>query len=67
MRSRARRWARVVDEATWPEILRRYILATRATMQQPSAADISGDVSALDDDSAAIRAAGQLGLQPFHK
>lgn len=28
-RSRARRWARVVDSATWPEILKRYLLSSR--------------------------------------
>jgi hypothetical protein len=35
MRSHARRWARCCDEATWPEVLRRYLLASRANLPRP--------------------------------
>ena len=67
MRSRARRWARVVDEATWPEVLRRYLLATRATLPQPSADDLSADPASLDDDVIAVCAAELLAGQPYHR
>jgi hypothetical protein len=67
MRSRARRWARVVDEATWPEILRRYLLATRAMMPQLEAADLAADSATLDDDATAIKAAQLLETQPYHR
>ncbi|BDA50716.1 probable tyrosine-protein kinase BAZ1B at N-terminal half [Coccomyxa sp. Obi] len=67
MRSRARRWARVVDEATWPEVLRRYLLATRATLPQPSADDLSADPASLDDDVIAVCAAELLAERPYHR
>ncbi len=67
MRSRARRWARVVDEATWPEVLRRYLLATRATLPQPSADDLSADPATLDDDVIAVCAAELLAGRPYHR
>ena len=65
MRSRARRWARVVDDATWPEVLRRYLLATRAMLPQPSEAETAGDVSNIDDDATAVLAASLLSEQSF--
>ena len=65
MRSRARRWARVVDDATWPEVLRRYLLATRAMLPQPSEAELARDVSCIDDDEAAVMAASLLAQQSF--
>lgn len=65
MRSRARRWARVVDDATWPEVLRRYLLATRAMLPQPSAQDLASDVSCIDDDAAAVMAASILSERSF--
>lgn len=67
MRSRARRWARCVDEATWPEVLRRYLLASRATLPQPSAADLSADSALADDDVAAVCAAEFLADRPFYR
>lgn len=67
MRSRARRWARVVDEATWPEVLRRYLLATRATLPQPSAVDLSADPALLDDDVIAVCAAELLAGRPYYR
>ena len=65
MRSRARRWARVVDDATWPEVLRRYLLATRAMLPQPSPQELAGDVSCIDDDAAAVMAATLLAERSF--
>ena len=65
MRSRARRWARVVDDATWPEVLRRYLLATRAMLPQPSEAELARDVSCIDDEEAAVMAASLLAQQSF--
>ena len=65
MRSRARRWARVVDDAPWPEVLRRYLLATRAMLPQPSEAELARDVSCIDDDEAAVMAASLLAQQSF--
>lgn len=32
VRSRARRWARVIDSYTWPEILKRYLLTSRRAL-----------------------------------
>ena len=65
MRSRARRWARVVDDATWPEVLRRYLLATRAMLPQPPLQELAGDVSCTNDDAAAVMAASMLSEQSF--
>ncbi len=65
MRSRARRWARVVDDATWPEVLRRYLLATRAMLPQPSPQELTSDVSCIDDDAAAVMAAMLLTERSF--
>lgn len=65
MRSRARRWARVVDDATWPEVLRRYLLATRAMLPQPSLQELASDVSCIEDDAAAVMAASMLSEQSF--
>ena len=67
MRSRARRWARVVDEATWPEILRRYLLATRATMPHPDADHLAADSALMDDDTTAVKVAHLLETQPYHR
>ncbi|KAK9824389.1 hypothetical protein WJX72_009931 [[Myrmecia] bisecta] len=65
--SRARRWARVVDETTWPEILRRYLLASRAPLGVLASAIDGVEVSALDDHAAAIVTARELGQKPFYK
>jgi hypothetical protein len=62
-RSRAKRWARVLDSSTWPEVLRRYLLASRAALAFPEAAAaeelaVAGGGAAGDADAAA--AAGTL-------
>ena len=77
MRSRARRWARCCDEATWPEVLRRYLLASRASLPRPPTAHAGGAAadgdapeeaaSSLDDDAAAVRTAELLTEQPFYR
>lgn len=71
MRSRARRWARVMDEATWPEVLRRYLLVSRAALPRPdqaAAPDQAPEAAALlDDDAASVRFAGLLAERPFYE
>lgn len=37
-KSAARRWAKVLSHATWPEVLRRHLLTTRAGVAVPLAA-----------------------------
>ena len=70
VRSRAKRWARVIDDATWPEVLRRYLLASRAGLPVPEGLDALADdppTAHLSDDAACIVAAKQLAEQPYHK
>jgi hypothetical protein len=57
----------VVDEATWQEILRRYLLGTRAMLPLPDAAELAAGAAHLDDDGAAVKAAQLLEAQPFHR
>ena len=70
VRSRAKRWGRVIDEATWPEILRRYLLASRAGLPVP---EELGDDSAepdsahMDDNTACIVGAKLLTDRPYYK
>ncbi|CAD7702456.1 unnamed protein product [Ostreobium quekettii] len=65
-RSRARRWARVVDHATWPEVLRRYLLASREA-QGVAKVDVRDTaVEFMDDHQIAQRAAEDLGSSPFY-
>jgi len=70
-KSRARRWARVVhkNSFTWPEILRRYLLATRAKTGIPQAQLMQGDtaLSLLPDNVAAVKGALELANKPWYR
>jgi hypothetical protein len=63
-RSRGRRWARIADAATWPAVLRRYLLATRTNLPI-SDSDIAekDDIAALSTDEVAVKAALMLGVE----
>lgn len=50
MRGRARRWFAVLTDATWPEVLRRYLLATRVEIAAAPTIDGDGDGEEEDDD-----------------
>ncbi|KAK9860443.1 hypothetical protein WJX84_001872 [Apatococcus fuscideae] len=68
-RSRWKRWARVLDETTWPEVLRRYLLSSRAArmlgrMEIPIQ---SAKAACLEDDMAAVWGAHTLITTPYHK
>ena len=70
VKSRAKRWANCLDEFTWPEILRRYLLASRVGMtlqEQLHTADETVDTSTLDDDSACMLGARLLAKLPAHR
>lgn len=64
-RSRAKRWGRVLDSHTWPEVLRRYLLATRAGLPMSDEQLAAADVADLGADAVAVHAALQLGRQPW--
>ncbi|KAL0037869.1 hypothetical protein WJX79_002900 [Trebouxia sp. C0005] len=70
-KSRARRWARVVhkNSFTWPEILRRYLLATRAKTGIPQAQLMQADtaLSLLPDNVAAVKGALELASKPWYR
>ncbi len=70
-KSRARRWARVVhkNSFTWPEILRRYLLATRAKTGIPQAHLVQADtaLSLLPDNVAAVKGALELANKPWYR
>lgn len=69
VKSRAKRWARVIDEATWPEILRRYLLASRTGLPVPHNLhqfDAQTEAAGLDDHTACIVGAKLLSEIPFH-
>lgn len=70
-KSRARRWARVFHKSTctWPEILRRYLLATRAKTGIPQAQLATPDphLSLLPDHVAAVKGALQLAATPWYR
>ena len=69
VKSRAKRWARVIDEATWPEILRRYLLASRTGLPVPEDLqrfDAQADTGSLDDHTACIVGAKLLSEVPFY-
>ncbi|KAL3155881.1 hypothetical protein ABBQ32_012881 [Trebouxia sp. C0010 RCD-2024] len=70
-KSRARRWARVFHKSTctWPEILRRYLLATRAKTGIPQAQLTTPDphLSLLPDHVAAVKGALQLAAKPWYR
>ncbi|DBA80639.1 TPA: hypothetical protein ACH3X1_007887 [Trebouxia sp. C0004] len=70
-KSRARRWARVVhkNSFTWPEILRRYLLATRAKTGIPQAQLMQADtaLSLLPDNVAAVKGALELANKPWYR
>ena len=70
VKSRAKRWANCLDEFTWPEILRRYLLASRVGMtlqEHLHTADETVDTSTLDDDSACMLGARLLARLPAHR
>ena len=60
-RSRAKRWGRLLDLQTWPEVLRRYCLATRAGLPMSEEQLRSLDVAAMTADEVAVHAALRLG------
>jgi hypothetical protein len=64
-RSRAKRWGRALDRHTWPEVLRRYLLATRAGLPMCDEHLAAADVVDLSADAVAVHAALQLGRQPW--
>ena len=68
-KSRARRWARVLDKNSysWPEVLRRYLLATRAKAGIPQAHLMQADthLSLLPDNVAAVKGALELANKPW--
>ena len=70
-KSRSRRWARVFHKSTctWPEILRRYLLATRAKTGIPQAQLTTPDphLSLLPDHVAAVKGALQLAAKPWYR
>jgi hypothetical protein len=70
VRSRAKRWGRVIDEATWPEVLRRYLLASRAGLSVPvdlSAVHADSETADMDDNLACIVGAKLLSQMPYHR
>ena len=70
MKSRAKRWGRVIDDATWPEILRRYLLASRAGLPVPEdldVMDVNLDTASIDDHTACIVAAKLMSELPYHR
>lgn len=71
LKSRAKRWARVVDKNsfTWPEVLRRYLLATRAKQGVPQAQLLQpdADLSLLPDHVAAVKGALELAETPWYR
>ena len=70
VKSRAKRWANCLDEFTWPEILRRYLLASRVGLTLPETlrdADETVDPSLLDDNSACILGAKLLAKLPYDR
>ena len=69
VKSRAKRWARVIDESTWPEILRRYLLASRTGLAVPEGMaelDNQADTGLMDDHYACILGAKLLAEMPYH-
>lgn len=69
VRSRARRWARVIDDSTWPEILRRYLLASRTGLAVPADLqkyDSHTETGGMDDHFACIVGAKLLSEMPYH-
>lgn len=60
-RSRAKRWGRLLDLQTWPEVLRRYCLATRAGLPMSEAQLRGVDVADMTADEIAVYAALCLG------
>ena len=70
-KSRARRWARVVNKNsfTWPEILRRYLLATRAKTGIPQAQLLQPDseLGLLPDSVAAVKGALEVANKPWYR
>lgn len=70
VKSRAKRWGRVIDETTWPEVLRRYLLASRAGLAvPPHLAEVHADTEAadMDDNLACIVGAQLLSQMPYHR
>lgn len=70
VRSRAKRWGRIIDESTWPEILRRYLFASRAGLPVPeNLNDVREDVDTtnMDDHTACIVGAKLMSEMPFHR
>ena len=65
-RSRAKRGCRLVDEATWPEVLRRYLLASRTYWPLPEGQDATPP-ALLDDHAVAVAASQALADTPFYK
>jgi hypothetical protein len=66
-RSRAKRWARILDTVTWPSILRRYLLATRANLPISDADVVSDDALAFSPNQLAVKAALELGTKRWWK
>lgn len=69
VKSRAKRWGRVIDEYTWSEILRRYLLASRAGLAVPDnldQVDNQTDTGGMDDNLACIVGAKLLAEMPYH-
>ena len=70
-KSRARRWARVFHRSTctWPEILRRYLLATRAKtgIPHPHLTTPDPHLSLLPDSVAAVKGALELAAKPWYR
>ena len=68
-KSRARRWARVLEKNSysWPEVLRRYLLATRAKtgIPQPQLLQPDTHLSLLPDNVAAVKGALELANKPW--
>lgn len=63
---RSRRWARLFDETTWPEVLRRYLVATRAhRVALVSLESAPQEIAVMDNDSVALLAGVLLGRQHF--
>lgn len=60
-RSRAKRWARILDTHTWPNILRRYLLATRADLPITEQDVATDDILSLTPDRLAVKSALLLG------
>jgi hypothetical protein len=60
-RSRAKRWARVMDAFTWPNILRRYLLASRADRPITESDVASDDLISFTPDQLAVKIALAVG------